>query len=260
MLRSLNVRIIATSFEAFHHRKLILFHLRTIDFIVYALKRIQKKLVNKSEKCVLLRYEEKFIFRLYNLIKKKIIRVNNIYFVEKRFLIMNLEEKTNVYESSIKRQRLHILVFAIEKTLDEQRITDISKDITLIMKPSTTASASTINRSRSNFPWPAGKQASTSKPSSPAWVVSSIAFARVSRSIAASSAVERITRSLTIVEMIREDPELSAVQRVLLDHFDTTISNLRDLSPDPLSGTFAAFALLTDHVNKPNIFESTTYQ
>ena len=60
--------------------------------------------------------------------------------------------------------------------------------------------------------------------------------------------------------MIREDLELSAVQRVLLDHFDTTISNLRDLSSDPLSRTFAAFALLTNHVNKSNIFEPTTYQ
>ena len=103
MLRSLNVRIIITSFETFYYRKSILFHLRTIDFIVYALKRIQKKLVNKSEKCVLLEYEEEFIFRLYNLIKKKIIRINNIYFVEKRFLIINLEEKTNAYKFSIKR-------------------------------------------------------------------------------------------------------------------------------------------------------------
>ena len=103
MLRSLNVRIIITLFETFHYRKLILFYLRTINFIVYALKRIQKKLVNKSEKCVLLKYEEEFIFRLYNLIKKKIIRVNNVYFVEKRFLIVNLEEKTNVYKLSIKR-------------------------------------------------------------------------------------------------------------------------------------------------------------
>ena len=103
MLRFLNVRIIITLFETFHYRKLILSHLRTIDFIVYALKRIQKKLVNKSEKCVLLGYKGKFIFRLYNLIKKKIIRVNNVYFVEKRLLIMNLEEKTNAYELSIKR-------------------------------------------------------------------------------------------------------------------------------------------------------------
>ena len=103
MLWSFNVRTIITLFETFYYRKLILSHLRTINFIVYALKRIQKKLVNKSEKCVLLRYEEKFIFRLYNLIKKKIIRVNNVYFVEKRFLIVNLKEKTNVYKLSIKR-------------------------------------------------------------------------------------------------------------------------------------------------------------
>ena len=60
--------------------------------------------------------------------------------------------------------------------------------------------------------------------------------------------------------MIREDLELSAIQRVLLDYFDTTISNLRDLSSDSLSRTFATFALLTNHVNKSNIFESTTYQ
>ena len=59
--------------------------------------------MNKSEKCVLLNYEEEFIFRLYNLIKKKIIRVNNVYFVEKRFLIVNFEEKTNAYKFSIKR-------------------------------------------------------------------------------------------------------------------------------------------------------------
>ena len=60
--------------------------------------------------------------------------------------------------------------------------------------------------------------------------------------------------------MIREDLELSAIQRVLLDHLDITISNLRDLSPDPLSRTFATFTLLTNYVNKSNIFESTIYQ
>ena len=119
MLRSLNVRIIVTLFETFHYRKLILSHLRTINFIVYVLKRIQKKLVNKSEKCVLLNYKEEFTFRLYNLIKKKIIRINNIYFVEKRSLIVNLKEKTNAYKLSIKRQRLYISIFAIKKTLDE---------------------------------------------------------------------------------------------------------------------------------------------
>ena len=119
MLRSPNVRIITTLFETFHYRKPILSHLRTIDFIVYALKRIQKKLVNKSEKCVLLRYEEKFIFRLYNLIKKKIIRINNIYFIKKRLLIVNLEEKTNAHELSIKRQRFHVSIFVIEEALNE---------------------------------------------------------------------------------------------------------------------------------------------
>ena len=60
--------------------------------------------------------------------------------------------------------------------------------------------------------------------------------------------------------MIREDLELSAIQRILLDHLDTTISNLRDLLPDPLSRIFATFALLTNHVNKSNIFEPTIYQ
>ena len=128
------------------------------------------------------------------------------------------------------------------------------------MKLSTTVSASAINRLKSNFPWSAEKQAFISKPSSLARVVLSIAFARVSRLIAALLAIERITRSLTVVEIVREDLELSAIQRVLLDYFDTTISNLRDLLSDPLSRIFATFALLTNHVNKSNIFESTIYQ
>ena len=75
--------------------------------------------MNKSEKCVLLKYEEEFIFRLYNLIKKKIIRINNVHFVEKRFLIVNLEEKTNAHKSPIKRQRLYISTFAVKETLNK---------------------------------------------------------------------------------------------------------------------------------------------
>ena len=59
--------------------------------------------------------------------------------------------------------------------------------------------------------------------------------------------------------MIREDLELSAIQRVFLDYLDITISNLRDLSFNPLSKIFATFTLLTNHVNKSNIFESTIY-
>ena len=62
------------------------------------------------------------------------------------------------------------------------------------------------------------------------------------------------------MKMIREDPELSAIQRILLDHPNLTIPNLRDLSPDPLAGIFAIFALLANHANKPNIFKPTIYE
>ena len=87
-MRFFNIKIIVTFFKIFYHRKFILFHLRIIDFIVYALKRIQKKLINKNE----------FIFHFYNLIKKKIIRVNNIHFVEKCPHFVNLEKKIEIYE------------------------------------------------------------------------------------------------------------------------------------------------------------------
>ena len=83
IMRSFNINIIIISFKIFYYRKFILFHLRIINFIIYILKRIQKKLINKSEKCILLNYENKFIFGFYNLIKKKIIRINDIYFIKK---------------------------------------------------------------------------------------------------------------------------------------------------------------------------------
>ena len=82
-MRLLDIRTIIISFKTFYYRKLILSHLRIISFIAYALKRIQKKLINKSEKCILLDYKEKLIYYLYNLIKKKIIRVNSVHFVKK---------------------------------------------------------------------------------------------------------------------------------------------------------------------------------
>ena len=82
-MRSPDTRTISTPFKAFYHRKLILSHLRTISSIAYALKRIQKKLINKSEKCVLLGYKGESIYRLYNLTKKKIIRANSVHFVKK---------------------------------------------------------------------------------------------------------------------------------------------------------------------------------
>ena len=99
MMRFFNIKIIVISFETFYHRKLIFFYLRIIDFIVYVLKCIQKKLINKSEKCILLNYKDEFIFHLYNLIKNKIIRVNDIHFVEKCLHFINLEKKIETYKS-----------------------------------------------------------------------------------------------------------------------------------------------------------------
>ena len=55
--------------------------------------------MNKNKKCIFLNYENKFIFRLYNLIKKKIIRVNDIHFVEKCSHFINLDKEIKVYES-----------------------------------------------------------------------------------------------------------------------------------------------------------------
>ena len=102
-MRFFNIRIIIIFFEVFYYRKLIFSHLYIINFIVYALKRIQKKFINKNEKCILLNYENEFIFRFYNLIKKKIIRVNDIYFIKKRLHFVNLKEKIKIYEFSNKR-------------------------------------------------------------------------------------------------------------------------------------------------------------
>ena len=101
-MRFFNIKIIVTSFKIFYHRKFIFSHLRIIDFIVYVLRRIQKKLVNKSEKCILLNYEGEFIFRFYNLIKKKIIRVNNVHFIKKRSYFINSEKEIEVYKPSNK--------------------------------------------------------------------------------------------------------------------------------------------------------------
>ena len=102
-MRSLNIKIIAIFFEIFYYRKLILSHLRIINFIVYALRRIQKKLINKNEKYILLNYEDEFIFRLYNLIKKKIIRANDVHFIEKRSYFVNPEKEIETHKPSNKR-------------------------------------------------------------------------------------------------------------------------------------------------------------
>ena len=77
--------------------------MRIINFIIYALKRIQKKFINKSEKYILLNYKNEFIFRFYNLIKKKIIRINDIHFVKKRLHFINFEKKIKIYKPLNKR-------------------------------------------------------------------------------------------------------------------------------------------------------------
>ena len=102
-MRFFNIKIIVTFFEVFYYRKFIFSHLRIINFIVYALKKIKKKLINKSEKCIFLNYKNEFIFRFYNLIKKKIIRVNNVHFVEKRFYFVNFKKEIKIYEFLNKR-------------------------------------------------------------------------------------------------------------------------------------------------------------
>ena len=59
--------------------------------------------MNKSEKYILLNYENEFIFRFYNLIKKKIIRVNDIHFIKKRSHFVNFKKKIKTYKSLNKR-------------------------------------------------------------------------------------------------------------------------------------------------------------
>ena len=59
--------------------------------------------MNKNEKYIFLNYKDEFIFHLYNLIKKKIIRVNDIHFIEKRSHFVNLEKEIKIHESSNKR-------------------------------------------------------------------------------------------------------------------------------------------------------------
>ena len=78
--------------------------------------------MNKNEKCILLDYKDEFIFRLYNLIKKKVIRINDVHFVKKRSHFVNPKEEIEVHEPLNKRQRLFISIFVIKKTLNKQRI------------------------------------------------------------------------------------------------------------------------------------------
>ena len=255
-MRSPNIRTIATPFEAFYHRKPILFHLRTIDSIVYALRRIQKKLVNKSEKCILLGYEGESIFRLYNLTKKKVIRVNDVHFVEKRPHFVNLEKEIEAHEPSNKRQRLSVPASATREALNKQRIT-VLPDVEPV----------TSTKSPNRLP-PADIRSppAANRSQGPHFVATAVrvlvTFIRPAAPIARPVTASPSSVSSEFAEMraVREHPEYGVIQKVLDDHRDLTISDLRDLSPDPLTGAFAAFALLANHTNKPDIFEPTTYE
>ena len=98
-MRFFNIKIIIIFFEIFYYHKFIFSHLRIINFIIYILKRIQKKIINKNEKYIFLNYENEFIFHFYNLIKKKIIRINDMHFIKKRSHFINFEEKIEIHKS-----------------------------------------------------------------------------------------------------------------------------------------------------------------
>ena len=59
--------------------------------------------MNKNEKYIFLNYKDEFIFHFYNLIKKKIIRINDIHFVEKCSHFINFEKKIEIHEFLNKR-------------------------------------------------------------------------------------------------------------------------------------------------------------
>ena len=82
--------------------------------------------MNKNEKCILLNYKDEFIFRLYNLIKKKVIRANNIHFIKKRSHFVNFEKEIEIYKSLNKRQRFFISTFTMKEALNKQRIIVLS--------------------------------------------------------------------------------------------------------------------------------------
>ena len=265
ILRSPVVKLNTILFEAFYHRQPILSHLRTIGSIAYALKRIQKKLINKSEKCILLNYEEESIFRLYNLIKKKVIRANDVYFVERRPQVINADEDIETHERPNKRQRLSVPASAVEETqIGEQRpaIEDVAsvepepnRRAPPISDDIAPVESSPNSTPRPNFPWPAGRHAPTPGPSRASVLsVGTLSVIRPPPPQSPSAA------GAAAINNVRENSELRAIQKVLLDYPDLTIPDLRNLSPDPLAGAFAAFALLADHANKPDIFEPKTYE
>ena len=84
-MRFFNINIIITFFKIFYYRNFLIY-LYIINFIVYALNRIVK-IINKSEKYILLYYENEFIFYFYNLIKKRLFALT-IHISSKIFYIL----------------------------------------------------------------------------------------------------------------------------------------------------------------------------
>ena len=107
--------------------------------------------------------------------------------MEKRSLFVDLEEEIEVYEYSVKRQRLTVvLAFAVGKVLNEQRIIDVLEDVAPIVlriasnprltvtlaalrvalnpRPVVSVVVESLTNSRSNFLWSANKRLSTSGP------------------------------------------------------------------------------------------------
>ena len=62
------------------------------------------------------------------------------------------------------------------------------------------------------------------------------------------------------MKIMRKHFEYEIIQKIFNNHKNFIISNLRDLSFNPLIETFAAFTLFMNHINKSNIFEFTIYE
>ena len=87
-------------------------------------------------------------------------------------------------------------------------------------------------------------------------------FIKSAAPIAKPIIVSSSSISSKFVEMktVRQHLEYEIIQKILDDHKDFIIPNLHDLSFDLLIETFATFALLTNHINKFDIFELIIYE
>ena len=168
---------------------------------------------------------------------------------------MDPEEETEAHEPPNKRQRLFIPASAAGEALNGQRIT-VLPDVEPVT--STRSSPNRLSLAHNRPPSTANRPVG---PHSVATAVRvSVASVRPAAPIArpVAPSPSSVSSDSAVMRAVREHPEYGAIQKVLDDHRDLTIPDLRDLSPDPLAGAFAAFATLADHANKPDIFEPTT--